>query len=265
MHAPAETPLSALQARISAALLAPDAKDQQLPAEWFAGPRAGAAGLRVHRNTVLFAIGNALRLSYVSVERLVGEEFFDRMAIEYARSAPPSAPQLDEYGEGFAAYIEGFAGTESLPYLSELARLDWQIGALGRLRCDSKAGARVRLEGGVQLQFASPMRTLLARFAVDQLRSAILSEDLEALRAIPLEPADHYHVLWRSDAGVNVRSVSAVSARFIEAALAGADGAGALEAAAAVNARAEDVASTLAREILPAGFVRVQTGAAPAA
>ncbi len=175
------------------------------------------------------------------------------------------APQLDEYGEGFAAYIEGFAGTEGLPYLSELARLDWQIGALGRLRCDAEAGARVRLEGGVQLHFASPMCTLHARFAVDQLRSAILSEDLEALRAIRLEPAEHHHVLWRSEAGVNVSSVSAASARFIEAALAGADGAEALEAAAAVNARAEDVASTLAREILPAGFVRVHAGAEPAA
>ena len=219
----------------------------------------------MHRNTVLLAIGNALRLSYVAVDRLVGEEFFDRMAIEYARSAPRTAPQLDEYGAGFAAYIEGFPGTESLPYLSELARLDWQIGALGRLRCDSKAGARVEFEGGVQLQFVSPMRTLLARFAVDQLRSAILSENLEALRAITLEPAEHHHVLWRSEAGVNVRSVSAASARFIEAALAGADGAEALEAAAAVNARAEEVASALAREILPAGFVRVQARATPAA
>ncbi len=265
MHAPDETPLSALQSRMSAALLAGDAKDQQLPPEWFAGPHPGAVGLRVHRNTVLAAIGNALRLSYVAVERLVGEEFFDRMAIDYARLSPPSAPQLDLYGEGFAAHIDGFPGTEGLPYLSELAKLDWQVAALGRLRGDASRGPCLRLEGGVQLQLASPMRTLVARFAVDQLRSAILSEDLDTLRHINLEPAVHPHVLWRSDAGVNVRAVSAASARFIDAALAGSDGAAALEAAAAVEGSAEDVASLLAREILPAGFVRVQIGEPPAA
>lgn len=250
---------------MSAALLAADAEGQRMPAEWFGGAHPGAVGLRVHRNTVLAAISNALRMSYVAVERLVGEEFFDRMGVAYARAAPPSVPQLDDYGAGFAAYIDGFPGTEGLPYLSELARLDWQLSALGRLRCEAKGGVRLLLEGGVQLHFAAPLLTLVARFAVDQLRAAILAEDLDTLRAISLEPAQHHHVLWRTEAGVNVRSVSAPSARFIDAALTGAGAAAALLAAAEGDERAEDVAAILAREILPAGFVRVHAGEPPAA
>jgi hypothetical protein len=116
----------------------------------------------------------------------------------------------------------------------------------------------------VQLHFAAPLRTLVARFAVDQLRAAILAEDLDALRAIDLEPAAYYHVLWRSEAGVNVRSVSAASARFVDSALGGADGPAALAAAADADESAEVVAAILAREILPAGFVRVHTGEPPA-
>jgi len=263
MPAPSELTLASLQRRMSAALLAADADRQGLPAEWFGGAHPGAVGLRVHRNTVLAAISNALRLSHVAVERLVGEEFFDRMAIEYARAAPPGAPPLDVYGPGFADYIEGFPGTEALPYLSALARFDWQLSELGRLRPASDAGLTLELEGGVRLHLAAPLRTYRAPFAVDQLRGAILAEDLEALRSVPLERAEHHYALWRSEQGVNVRSVSAAAARFLDAALSGAGGAAALAAAAALDQSAEELSGQLARDILAAGFVRVQA-AAPA-
>ena len=73
MPAPAESTLAALQARFGEALLAADPDAQQLPEELFAGVHPGAVGLRVHRNTVLGTISNALRMSYVAVNRLVGE------------------------------------------------------------------------------------------------------------------------------------------------------------------------------------------------
>ncbi|HEV7431857.1 MAG TPA: DNA-binding domain-containing protein [Steroidobacteraceae bacterium] len=263
MHARADSSLASLQARMTAALLAADPEGQRLAPELFCGAHPGSVGLRVYRNTVLSAISNALRTSYVAVERLVGEEFFDRMAIEYARGAPPSAPQLDAYGSGFAAYIDGFPGTEKLPYLSALAHLDWQLGELGRLRRYPDGGPQLSLEGGVRLRFAAPLRTHRAQFAVDQLRAAILAEDLEALRAISLEPGDHYYALFRTEAGVNVRSLSAASARFLDAALSGADGAAALAAAAAVDQSVEELAARLASEILPPGFVRVESAHPP--
>jgi Putative DNA-binding domain len=263
MRAPAEAGLASLQARMAAALLAADPHGQQLPAEWFRGAHPGAVGLRVHRNTVLSAISNALRLSHAAVERLVGEEFFDRMAIEYARAAPPAVPQLDEYGAGFAASIDGFPGTENLPYLAELARLDWQLAALARLRPDAEGGAELQLEGGVRLRFAAPLRTHRASFAVDQLRAAILIEDLDTLRAIRLEPRDHHYALWRTEAGVHVRSLSVASARFLDAALRGEEGAAALAAAAAVDQSAEELAAQLSRDVLAAGFVRVTAATTP--
>jgi hypothetical protein len=229
----------------------------------FSGAQTGAVGLRVHRNTVLAAISNALRLSHGAVERLVGEEFFDRMAIEYARAAPPGAPQLDTYGAGFADSIEDFPGTEALPYLAALARLDWQLAELARLRPEADGGVELQLDGAVRLRLAASLRTHRAPYPVDRLRAAILAEDIETLRAISPEPAEHCYALWRSEAGVNVRSLSEGSARFLDAALSGAGGSAALAAAAAVDQSAEELAACLAREILPAGFVRVQNAGPP--
>jgi len=259
MHAPSEPALAALQSQMAAALLAVTPEAQQLPPELFAGAHPGAVGLRVHRNTLLGAISNALRMSFSAVDRLVGEEFFDRMAVEYARAMPPRVPQLDEYGSGFAAYIERFPGTENLPYLAELAAFDWQVAALGRLCHASEGGAVLELEGHVRLTFATPLRTHRAAYPVGQLRAAILAEDLETLRAVDLTPGEYRYALWRSDQGVNVRAVSVVSARFLDAALSGADGTAALAAAGEVEQSAAEVVATLAKEILPAGFVRVET------
>ena len=258
MRAPSEGTLESLQAQMAAALLAADAVRQALPEALFAGAHPGAVGLRVHRNTLLGALANALRLSHVAVDRLVGEAFFDRMAVEYARAMPPRAPQLDEYGAGFAAFTAGFPATENLPYLSELAHFDWQFAALGRLCAAAEAaGPQLLLGGGVRLHFLAPLRLHSARYPVERLRDAILAEDAVALGAIDLTPGDYRYALWRTQESVHVRPLRLPSARFLEAVYAGGDGEQAL-AAAAGDLGAADVAAMLAQEVLPAGFVRVE-------
>jgi len=206
----------------------------------------------VHRNTVLSALSNALRLSYIAVDRLVGEDFFDRMAIDYARAQPPRAPQLDEYGAGFAAHISGFPGTAALPYLGELAQFEWQLAVAARSRAAPGAGPVLQLDQGVRLRLAAPLWLHAARYPVERLRNAVLAEDTVTLAAIAATGGFHY-ALWRTSEGVNVRSLSARSARFLAAVYAGAT---AIEALAAGGDA--DGAQVLGEEILPAGFVQVE-------
>jgi len=243
---------------MAAALLAADAAGQAMPEALFSGAHAGAVGLRVHRNTVLGALANALRLGFPAVDKLVGEAFFDRMAVEFARAQPPRAPQLDEYGQGLPNFIAGFPGTEALPYLGELAQFEWQFADLARCcAAPDSSGPSLQLEGGVRLHFAAPLRIHAARYPVEQLRAAILAEDAIALAGIDLAPRDHHYAMWRTEYGVNVRTISAASARFLTAVCAGADAMAALGAAAEGLGEAA-IAPILAQEIVPAGFVRVE-------
>lgn len=262
MHAPSEHTLATLQSDMAAALLAADPARQALPERLFAGPHAGAAGLRVHRNTVLSALSNALRQSFTAIDSLVGEDFFDRMAIDYARARPPTAPQLDEYGAGFAAWISGFPGTESLPYLGELAHFEWQLAVAARACAAPEAGPVLQLDAGVRLRFTAPLWLHAARYPLEQLRAAILAEDTATLVAIaergpavpgPPGPVGFHYAIWRTRAGVNVRSLSERSSLFLAAVYAGAS---APEALAACGGN--DSAEVLGQEILPAGFVRVE-------
>lgn len=94
------------------------------------GARCGRADRRfaVYRNTVATSLIEALGARFPVVRRLVGEEFFRAMAHAYVADKPPRSPLLFQYGDSFAAFIEGFAPAAPLPYLADVARLEYLRG-----------------------------------------------------------------------------------------------------------------------------------------
>jgi hypothetical protein len=94
--------------------------------------RAGADRWRrfgVYRNNVTVALIDGLVDGFPVVRALVGEDFFHGMAREFVRRHPPHSPVMAEYGDAFPAFIEGFAPAQALPYLGDVARLEWQYVA----------------------------------------------------------------------------------------------------------------------------------------
>lgn len=79
----------------------------------------------VHRNNATVGLVDALAATFPVTLMLVGEDFFHGMARERIRADPPRSPLLGRYGEGFAEFIEGFAPAAGLPYLPDLARLEF--------------------------------------------------------------------------------------------------------------------------------------------
>ncbi|ABE65206.1 conserved hypothetical protein (plasmid) [Nitrobacter hamburgensis X14] len=79
----------------------------------------------VYRNNVVVGLIEILRAVYPAVRRLVGDEFFDAMAGVHVRIEPPRSPILVEYGGRFPAFIETFRLASSLPYLADVARIEW--------------------------------------------------------------------------------------------------------------------------------------------
>jgi putative DNA-binding protein len=82
----------------------------------------------VYRNTVAASLIEILQARFPVVERLVGEDFFRAMAHAYVALEPPSSPLLFLYGEGFAAFIARFTPAAPLPYLADVARLEYARG-----------------------------------------------------------------------------------------------------------------------------------------
>ncbi len=81
--------------------------------------------LNVYRNTVAVSLSDALGQTFPVVKQLVGAEFFAGMAQVYIRQSKPATPILFEYGETFAPFIKTFSPAEELPYLGDIAALEY--------------------------------------------------------------------------------------------------------------------------------------------
>ena len=121
------SPLSARQAVLARAIRAGDAR---AAAPLLAGPGlAPAARLQIHRNHHRVSLTAALAATYPVVARLVGAPCFAGLAREFILLSPPASPCLFEYGAGFARYLAAVPLLMELPYLPDVARLEWAMNA----------------------------------------------------------------------------------------------------------------------------------------
>ncbi|GAB2884327.1 hypothetical protein GCM10027046_11130 [Uliginosibacterium flavum] len=90
-------------------------------------PEHNAALIAVYRGNAVANTLGALRLAYPVSEQVVGEECFAELARLYWRAHPPQSGDLNEYGEAFAAFITSVEEMTELPWLSDLARLEWAV------------------------------------------------------------------------------------------------------------------------------------------
>ena len=113
----------AQQADFRAALLA---ADRPAPKNLCASVGPGLERrFNVYRNNVVTGLVEALMATYPVVTQLVGDEFMRETARLFALAQPPRSPVLLDYGESFAAFLHDFEPAAALPYLADVARLEW--------------------------------------------------------------------------------------------------------------------------------------------
>ncbi len=86
-----------------------------------------AARLQVHRHHVIGSLTAALGATFSTVRGVVGDDFFAAMARAFIQQAPPRGPVLSEYGAGFPGFVGSWPAAGGLPYLADVARLDWAL------------------------------------------------------------------------------------------------------------------------------------------
>ncbi|HSW08519.1 DNA-binding domain-containing protein [Aquabacterium sp.] len=86
-----------------------------------------AAGrrLEVYRNNLRQVLGGALAAVYPTVHELVGEAFFRGLARHYLAQHPSRSGNLHAFGEHLPGFLANFEPAATLPYLADVARLDW--------------------------------------------------------------------------------------------------------------------------------------------
>jgi hypothetical protein len=118
--------LAILQARFGAALDAPGSEAGA--AEMFRDDPAQVEDrLRLYRGNARANTVKALGAAYPIIGKIVGEEFFFGLASEYQSRCPSGSGDLNEFGEAFAAFLADFSHVKEMPYLPDVARMEWRV------------------------------------------------------------------------------------------------------------------------------------------
>ena len=79
----------------------------------------------VYRNNVTVSLTETLSAGFPVVTQLVGEEFFSAMARVYIEHNIPTSPVMMHYGKTFPGFIASFEPAQSLPFLSDVAKIEF--------------------------------------------------------------------------------------------------------------------------------------------
>jgi hypothetical protein len=125
--------------------------------------------LQVYRNNTIISLTEALRATYPVVAALVGEKFFGFAAKAFISGDPPQAPRLAEYGGGFAAFLATFESARTLPYLADVAALEW---AMNELTPQDLSTVPQENAPSIVLELRRSCRLLQSKYRIDRLWQA---------------------------------------------------------------------------------------------
>ncbi|MGF1686919.1 DNA-binding domain-containing protein [Photobacterium japonica] len=88
--------------------------------------------IQLYRNNFIISLTDVLQATYPCTAAVVGEDCFDQLARQHVLNMPLSQGDVSDYGGGFADTLcaimaEQPALAEAVPYLPDLARLEWLV------------------------------------------------------------------------------------------------------------------------------------------
>ena len=182
--------------------------------------------LAVYRNNVTSSLIDALAAGFPVTQELVGEAFFRAMAAEFVRRQPPRSRVLACYGQRLPDFIADFEPARSVPYLADLARLEFaRIQAYHAADGDALSPAAVVAALGdgseadlLRLVCHPSVAVLASRFAIASIWAAHQGQgDLAELDPLMPEAA----LVLRDGLDVLVLSLPPGAERFVAALLQG--------------------------------------------
>lgn len=125
--------------------------------------------LKIYHNNVLGSLAKTIQAAYPLLVDLVGEDFLKNLAREFIIENPPQSACLHHYGEGFDTFLKNHKSCTQLPYLPDMAKMEWALHNayhaaddspmsaedLGNIPPEALAGTKLKLRGSVSL-IASP-------------------------------------------------------------------------------------------------------------
>lgn len=181
---------------------------------------ASEARLQIYRHSCEATQAAAMRTTYPAVLALVGEAFFEQTVRGYRRAYPSRSGNLQAFGDHLADYLATLPALHQLPYLPDVARLEWlcQESALasgaGGPAPDSATRLLATIGGPWHVVLDPSVRLFTSRYPVLTVWHFAM-QPVEGGLTLP-DDAEHV-VLWRDEANVAMAALDVASFACIEA------------------------------------------------
>ncbi|TDJ47815.1 MAG: DUF2063 domain-containing protein [Gammaproteobacteria bacterium] len=156
----------------------------------------------VYRRAILGTLVRALGNIFPVGKQLLGEQFFDGMARRYVQETPSRSSDLANYGASFSEFIARFGPAAELPYLPDVARLEWYwhraFHAADEVAMDPGSLSAVSAGDTGRIIFHLPVSASLisSDFPIHRIW-AVNQQEWAGDTAIDLDEGGMYGMVWR--------------------------------------------------------------------
>lgn len=173
----------------------------------------GPPGMAVYRGNVFGNWERALAGAYPIVRKIVGADFFRGLAREYARAHPSLSGDLNEYGGQLARFVAVFEHTRDLPYLPDVARMEW-LAHRAYYAQDAAPFSLQGLDGSSRLRLTPPCALLESRWPLARIWT-VHQDDYEGAIDVDLRSGPDRILVHRPAWRAQVRSLAPGDHRFL--------------------------------------------------
>jgi hypothetical protein len=176
------------------------------------------ARLNIYRQTIFHSLHHALSSSYPVIVKLVGEDFFRFLGQQYIEQYPSVSGDLNRYGDVFFQLLQSLPETEKLPYLADVAQLEWCVQLAENARDCSPFPIEklmaVAPEHYPNLQFfLHPAVYLLS--SIYPVANIWLANQHDGDGVVELQTGEFHSLIYRVDDHITVTSINAKQWAFL--------------------------------------------------
>jgi hypothetical protein len=184
--------------------------------------------LATYYNAYRIRLIDCLAVDYSALEKFLGRETFENMALDYLRLYPSTAPSVRWFGKNLPAYLQQHYNGDSAEFVREMASYEWAHTIVfdaadneHLFQLEDMAQVPAEAWPKLRFEFQPAMVWLDLHWNVPLLKSA-----LDAATELPSQQRTDYPqrwLLWRQDMKTHWRSLEVHEAWAIEQAANGAN------------------------------------------
>lgn len=186
-----------------------------------------AQRMNTYTNAYYGRLVETLAGDYPAVQAMLGDEAFTALCHDYIQAHPSTHYSLRWFGQHLPAFLAGAAGSRELPFLAELASLEWTFinafDAADAVVLDENAVTTIAPEAwpDIRIGFHASVHLLDYHWNIlDLWRAVSDDEDIPPLQALPETSSC---LIWRQALSTRYRILESDEAAALRAAMQGAD------------------------------------------